>query len=144
MDKWRADFLSVLTENGITEPDPSSEDLTELPVHLRYDVFNPEELLHSDFPNLVNQHPAHLHIDILSSHQGQGWGGKLVGTLFQKLLSEAVSGIFLGMTWDNDGAARFYERLGFERFKEMNDKGELGRYGNGIYWVRRLQRDQPA
>lgn len=144
MDKWRADFLSVLTENGITEPDSSSEDLAEPPVHLRYDVFNPEELLHSDFPSLVNQHPAHLHIDILSSHQGQGWGGKLVGTLFQKLLSEAVSGIFLGMTWDNDGAARFYERLGFERFKEMNDKGELGRYGNGIYWVRRLQRDQPA
>lgn len=142
--KWRADFISVLAQNGITEPDPSSENMNNMPVHLRYDVYNPEELLHATHPDLVKQHPAHLHIDILTSHQGQGWGQRLIAALFQKLLSENVAGIWLGMSYDNDGAARFYSRLGFERYSEMNDKGDVGRKGNGIYWVRKFQREQAA
>lgn len=143
VQKWRNEFVPVLAQNDITEPS-RTEDMNDLAVHVRYDAYNPEELLHSDYPDLVKQYPAQLHIDILPAYQNQGSGQKLIAALFQKLLSEGVSGIFLGMTWDNHGAGRFYQRLGFERYTEMNDKGEAGRNGDGIYWVRSFQRDQPV
>lgn len=143
MKKWRAEFFRVLAQNGISEP-TQSENLNDVPVHLRHDVYNPEEMLQPAYPALVKEYPAHLHIDILTSHQNQGWGQRLIAALFQKLLSEGVAGIFLGMAWDNDGAARFYERLGFEKYSEMNDKEQVGRNGDGIYWVRKFQRDQAA
>lgn len=143
VQRWKAEYTAVLVRNGIKEP-TVSEDVNDRAVQLRYDVFNPETQLQPDYPDLVRQHPAHLHIDILNSHQGQGWGQVLMATLFQRLLLEGVSGIFLGMAADNDGAGRFYKRLGFERYSAMNQKGEVGRNGDAIYWVRTFQRDQPA
>lgn len=143
VQKWRADFISVLAKDGIAEP-TASEDRKDLAVNVRYEAYNPEEMLHSDYPDLVKQYPAHLHIDILSAFQNQGWGQRLISALFQRLLSEGIQGIFLGMASDNDGAGRFYTRIGFERYAEMNVKGEAGRDGNGIYWVRSFQRDQPV
>lgn len=132
----------MVSKDGIAEPTPS-EDRHDLSVTVRYDVYNPEEMLHADYPNLVKQYPAHLHIDILSTYQKQGWGQRLIAALFQKLLSDGIVGIFLGMAWDNVGAGKFYQALGFEKFTDMNDKGEVGRQGDGIYWVRSFQRDDP-
>lgn len=143
VQRWRSKFIPILAQNGIAEPAPS-EDRRDQAVSVRHDVYNPEEMLHFEHPDLVKQYPAHLHIDILLGYQRQGWGPRLMAALFQKLLSEGAAGIFLGMAYDNEGAGRFYQRMGFQKYAGMNDKGEVGRDGNGIYWVRSFQRDHPV
>lgn len=142
VQQWRKDFLPLVASHGILEPEPS-ERLIDRPVHLRHDIYKPEYILHKDYPGMIEQYPAHLHIDVMPTHQNQGWGQQLIAALFQKILAENVIGVYLGMSADNDGAGRFYERLGFERYSEMKDKGEIGRDGNAVYWVRRFQRDRP-
>ncbi|KAJ7037529.1 acyl-CoA N-acyltransferase [Mycena alexandri] len=57
--------------------------------------------------------PAHLHIDILGSHQKQGWGRKLIETAVEYLRCEGVDGVWLVMNPKNVNARKFYERLGF-------------------------------
>ncbi|KAJ7630450.1 acyl-CoA N-acyltransferase [Roridomyces roridus] len=59
---------------------------------------------------------AHFHINILPSHQKQGWGQKLVDTAFGHLQSEGVDGVWLVVNPKNHSARRFYEdKLGFKR-----------------------------
>lgn len=60
------------------------------------------------------KYPAHLHIDILDEYQNQGFGAKLMNTLFDELKRRNVKGVMLQTDFDNTGAVRFYERLGFK------------------------------
>ncbi|KAF9226594.1 acyl-CoA N-acyltransferase [Gyrodon lividus] len=61
--------------------------------------------------------PAHLHINILESHQKKGWGRKLIGTAIRHLKERGLTGVWLGMDPRNKNAATFYERLGFYAFE---------------------------
>ncbi|KAK5087367.1 hypothetical protein LTR70_002144 [Exophiala xenobiotica] len=101
-------------------------------------------MLQSDFPSLVEHYPAHLHIDILASHQGQKWGYKMINMLLQKLQADQIPGVHLGMAAANHRAGRFYDRLGFERFSEMKEQGELGRKGNAIYRAKKTEQSVAA
>ena len=65
-----------------------------------------------------DDYPAHLHIDILPGHQGEGIGTKLMNALTDHLKEMGVKGVMLGVASDNTGAIRFYERLGFVRLAE--------------------------
>ncbi|KAF8138450.1 hypothetical protein EV363DRAFT_528376 [Boletus edulis] len=60
--------------------------------------------------------PAHLHIDILESHQRKGWGKRLIGTAIRHLKEKGLKAVWLGMDPRNKAAALFYERLGFHMF----------------------------
>ena len=60
-----------------------------------------------------DDHPAHLHIDLLPELQGQGWGRRLIDTLAGALRERGVSGLHLVASADNTGALAFYARLGF-------------------------------
>lgn len=60
------------------------------------------------------KYPAHLHIDILDEYQNQGFGAKLMDTLFTELKRRNVKGIMLQADLSNEGAVRFYKRLGFK------------------------------
>ena len=60
------------------------------------------------------KYPAHLHIDILDEYQNQGFGGKLMDALFTELKSRNVKGVMLQADIHNEGAVRFYKRLGFK------------------------------
>jgi len=60
--------------------------------------------------------PAHLHIDILESHQGKGWGKKLIGMAIKHLKEKGLKAVRLGMDPRNQAATLFYERLGFHTF----------------------------
>ncbi len=60
------------------------------------------------------KYPAHLHIDIMPDYQSKGYGGKLMEALFEELKKRKVKGIMLTADSDNEGAIRFYERLGFK------------------------------
>lgn len=57
--------------------------------------------------------PAHLHIDILPSHQHQGWGRKLIARAMENLKENGIKSVWLGMDPKNTAAAAFYRRLGF-------------------------------
>ncbi len=62
-----------------------------------------------------NKYPAHLHIDLLHDYQGNGYGSKMMETLFEKLRSMNIPGVMLIVDKDNTGAQRFYERAGFSK-----------------------------
>lgn len=146
VSEFRSRFLPVVeSQYGFTAESPATQ-INGTPVgeesdkakDLRKLVFNPEAGLMEKFPNLVGEHPAHLHIDILASHTSQGWGEKLINTLLEKLRAEGVKGIHLGMYAGNTRAGKFYDRIGFARFEEMEDKGEKGRQGDGIFRVKKI------
>lgn len=60
------------------------------------------------------KYPAHLHIDILDEYQSKGYGAKLMDALFTELKSRNVKGVMLQADIHNEGAIRFYKRLGFK------------------------------
>ena len=67
-------------------------------------------------PNTLfgRKYPAHLHIDILDEYQNQGFGAKLMDALFTELKRRNVKGVMLQADIHNEGAVRFYKRLGFK------------------------------
>ena len=69
--------------------------------------------------------PAHLHIDILESHQRKGWGQKLIGVAITHLKAKGLKAVWLGVDTRNKAAALFYERLGFRTF-DGAPEGVLG------------------
>lgn len=60
-----------------------------------------------------DEHPAHLHIDLLPDIQGQGWGRRLIETLADALRARGVPSLHLVASAANTGALAFYTRLGF-------------------------------
>jgi len=140
---YKTTYLPYCHTQGMDPPEgqpPSwGEDLAGA---LRALVWNPDEMLHKENPRLLEEYPAHLHIDILSECQRQGWGRKLMDVLVEELKGRGVKGVHLGMAGDNAAAGKFYEALGLERFGEVMDggkSGEVGREeGGGIVYVRKL------
>jgi ribosomal protein S18 acetylase RimI-like enzyme len=61
----------------------------------------------------VDEFPAHLHIDLLPSTQGQGFGRVLMHRLLTALDEAGVPGVHLGVADENTGAKAFYAKLGF-------------------------------
>ncbi|KAG1783187.1 acyl-CoA N-acyltransferase [Suillus placidus] len=69
--------------------------------------------------------PAHLHINILPSHQRQGWGRKLIARVMENLQENGVKSVCLGLDLKNTDAAAFYTRLGFRKL-EGAEEGIMG------------------
>ena len=78
-------------------------------------------------PRLVEQFPAHLHIDLLPELQGQGFGRRLIDTLVAALRERGVRGLHLAADVRNTSAAAFYERTGFSRIPSHADVVAFGR-----------------
>jgi len=101
-----------------------------------------EALLHSSSPKLLEEYPAHLHVDILPEYQRQGWGTKLMDALVERLREERVQGIHLIKAGDNVGSEMFYGSVGFRRYGEVMDggvSGEKGRKeGGGVCMVQKI------
>lgn len=115
----------------------------ELPTALLQLLYSPDDsLLHSEFPELLEQFPAHLHIDVLQEYQGHGYGRELMGRFVEKIKSSNIRGVHLIMAGDNVGAEAFYGRVGFTRFPAVLDNGESGELGReagsqNVWLVRR-------
>ena len=67
---------------------------------------------------LLEQYPAHLHIDLLPRVQGQGWGRELMQTFWQHLRDQRVTGVHLGVSAKNMGGIAFYQKLGFKMLRD--------------------------
>ena len=64
-------------------------------------------------PELADDYPAHLHVDILPAHQGAGHGRALIETLLGALATAGVPGVHLSTLHTNTSSVAFYTRLGF-------------------------------
>ncbi|EJD35440.1 acyl-CoA N-acyltransferase [Auricularia subglabra TFB-10046 SS5] len=65
--------------------------------------------------NVVEFAQAHMHINLLPSHQRQGWGRRLIDAAVTHLKSEGLDAVHLGIDPRNDEARKFYLKIGFER-----------------------------
>ncbi len=57
--------------------------------------------------------PAHLHIDLLPAHQGQGHGRALIERIAAEFTAAGASGVHVGVAPGNTAALAFYARVGF-------------------------------
>jgi ribosomal protein S18 acetylase RimI-like enzyme len=80
-----------------------------------HDVSLIEELNRQGFSpkKLISKYPSHLHIDIIESHQGFGYGKTMILHLLKALQDAGSSGVHLHMSASNDRANGFYKKLGF-------------------------------
>lgn len=68
---------------------------------------------------IVSSYPAHLHIDVLDSYQGKGFGKGLIRKLIDSLKSKGIKGVHLIVGASNKGAIKFYYKLGFKKVKSI-------------------------
>jgi ribosomal protein S18 acetylase RimI-like enzyme len=71
--------------------------------------YRPENMLIDE----VDAFPAHLHINLLPSVQGQGLGRELIRTMLTALRERGIPAVHLGVSATNVSASAFYRRLGF-------------------------------
>ncbi|WP_299038610.1 GNAT family N-acetyltransferase [uncultured Pseudokineococcus sp.] len=90
-------------------PAPPSPPLTTPDEEMVALHHRPERML---VPELVD-HPAHLHVDLLPSHQGAGHGRALVETFLAAAARAGAPAVHLGVATANTRARGFYDRLGF-------------------------------
>ena len=76
----------------------------------------------------VYDFPAHLHIDILPSHQGGGNGRRLIETFMAAAAIAGASGVHVTVAVANARAHGFYRRVGFEPLPIAGD-GPVVNYG---------------
>lgn len=141
--RYRAEYLPALDAEKFPSPSAalSATWAGELPRALLQQLYTPEELLHEEFPALVERYPAHLHIDLLPEYQRKGLGRQLMDAFCETLRRAGAKGVHLVMAVENENAL-FYERMGFERFPFVLDggvSGEEGRHLGGIWLVKDLE-----
>jgi GNAT superfamily N-acetyltransferase len=149
--RWTPEFLPQVDQRLCPRPpdyeaegrQPSTwaSDLPGFLLHMMYN--DPVNLLNGSYPDLLDEYPAHLHIDLLASYQRQGWGKKMIDHLLAELKARGVKGVHLGMESFNVGAGKFYERLGFKRFprvlsEDPKIEGRQGETASVIYLVKDL------
>lgn len=74
--------------------------------------------------DILADHPAHLHIDLLPRLQGSGYGRRLIELILAKLRERGVGGVHLGVAAKNPRAIAFYRHLGF-RMLSADAEGEV-------------------
>jgi ribosomal protein S18 acetylase RimI-like enzyme len=82
---------------------------------------------HRADPAVVARYPSHLHVDLLPAWQGDGWGRRLLATLFAALVEAGSPGVHLGVSRTNDRAVGFYRRMGFVELAGDHGGLTLGR-----------------
>jgi ribosomal protein S18 acetylase RimI-like enzyme len=102
------DWFPVLRQRY---PLPAAEDTTQ-----DGDLIRAIHRGYHPHPDLT-AYPAHLHIDLLPTAQGQGLGRKLIETFLNRLRGLSVPAVHLGVGARNARAIAFYERVGFHRIQ---------------------------
>lgn len=116
VDRYRAEWLPGLADRypaPVREPATPAEAMTAL-------MHDPERMV---LPELAG-YPAHLHIDLLPSHQGAGYGRRLMETFLGALHEQDVKAVHLSMLTANTKARAFYDRVGFHEIP-VTDPGPV-------------------
>jgi ribosomal protein S18 acetylase RimI-like enzyme len=80
---------------------------------------------HTPPDDVVAEHPAHLHIDLLPRAQGQGHGRRLMTALLDRFRAAGAAGVHLGVSRANPRAIAFYDKLGFAPVADTSTGGIL-------------------
>lgn len=75
---------------------------------------------------LLEKYPSHLHIDIVQSHQGAGYGKSMIAYLLAELEAGGSKGVHLHMSSKNDRARAFYKKFGFTEVLEDENECIMG------------------
>jgi ribosomal protein S18 acetylase RimI-like enzyme len=78
-------------------------------------------------PDFVAEYPSHLHIDLLPSLQGAGWGRRLVEVFCAAVRDRGSRGVHLGVGEGNARAIGFYRHLGFMDIRSDTTTRWMGR-----------------
>jgi ribosomal protein S18 acetylase RimI-like enzyme len=116
VERFRAEWLPAVADRW---PAPEGEPGTPSEV-MAWLLHRPERMV----VPAVAAYPAHLHIDLLPDHQGQGHGRALMNAFLGSLAARGVPAVHLGMLTANTPARAFYDRLGFHEI-DVPDAGEL-------------------
>lgn len=81
-------------------------------------------LHHPEDIRVLDDYPAHLHIDLLPDYQRSGFGRQLINTVLNAFAQAGVPRVYLAMLTANTPARAFYDRLGFHEI-DVPDPGEL-------------------
>jgi ribosomal protein S18 acetylase RimI-like enzyme len=103
--RFAEEWLPTVADRFPEPADPAS-DIDEQMASL---LHHPERMVHAE----LTDHPAHLHIDLLPSHQGAGFGRKLITTLFAAMHEHGIPRVYLQVAVTNTAAQAFYDRMGF-------------------------------
>lgn len=106
VEAMRTRWLPNLAARFPAPPDPPRN----LDETIRAVLHDPDRML---VPEIVDDYPAHLHIDLLPRAQRRGLGRRLMSTFLDALRRRGVPGVHLGMDPANTGARAFYDRIGF-------------------------------
>lgn len=141
--RYREAYIPHLLAQGLHPPAPDEDTdwVTNLANALKSIMHHPEGLIHNEAPDLLLGYPAHLHIDLLTSHQRQGYGRQLMDQFSQAAKQKGARGMHLLMAASNEDANRFYPKVGFVRFPHVLDggaSGEQGRDKTTIWYVKDL------
>ena len=110
---YRERWLPVLSQRWpVPPPEPATAE-----ERLLATGWNPELMLHE----ALAPYPAHLHVDVLPTHQGGGHGRALVHTFLRAAAAAGAGAVHLGVEPANAGARAFYARLGFHRIDAPDD-----------------------
>ena len=82
-------------------------------------------------PAVLVDHPSHLRVDLLPPWQGQGWGRRLLETLFDALATAGSRGAHLVVARRNERAVAFYRRVGLIELTADDGSLTLGRRLDG-------------
>lgn len=74
---------------------------------------------------IVEEYPAHLHIDLLPEVQGSGTGGVMMRTLLDALEDRGASAVHLDVSPANTRAIGFYHHLGFATLDASDPGGTI-------------------
>ena len=85
------------------------------------------------YPEPIEEYPSHLHIDLMPSAQGQGWGKQMVAELLLRLRGAGSRGVHLGMWARNERALGFYTAMGFRELSRVGE-GERASLYLGMRW----------
>jgi ribosomal protein S18 acetylase RimI-like enzyme len=75
---------------------------------------------------IVEEYPAHLHIDLLERARGGGLGRRLIQRQLDQLAAAGVAGCHLAVAPSNDNAIAFYRHLGWTVVREGHDEWFMG------------------
>ena len=75
---------------------------------------------------LLEKYPSHLHIDIVQSHQGAGYGKSMIAYLLAELEAAGSKGVHLHMSSKNNRARAFYKKFGFTEVVEDENECIMG------------------
>ncbi|KAF2848301.1 GCN5-related N-acetyltransferas-like protein, partial [Plenodomus tracheiphilus IPT5] len=129
---WREVFTQLIDPMQVPKPEIQTDDpLMEggMVKEFRASAYNAHCSMLQDWPQTLQQYPAHMHIDILPEYQRRGYGRALINAFFQSVKSMGAHGVHLDMVKTNTNGLAFYERIGFQRCPQILDGGASGESG---------------